>query len=80
MGWALPGRRSHRVQKLKMMSSLATSVPSQLAIAEYLAEGGYDRHPRQLRKPLTDSFHQLRTAVLRYFSKGTGMMRGCWPR
>ena len=33
-----------------MMSSLATSVPSQLALAEYLEEGGYDRHLRQLRK------------------------------
>jgi DNA-binding transcriptional MocR family regulator len=75
VGWALPGRHTHTVQKLKMMISLATSVPSQLALAEYLEEGGYDRHLRQLRNTLADSLHQLRTAVLRHFPKGTRVSR-----
>ena len=75
VGWTLPGKYSHTVQKLKMMSSLATSVPSQLALAEYLEEGGYDRHLRQLRKTLADSLHQLRSAVLEYFPKGTRVSR-----
>lgn len=71
VGWALPGRHSHAVHKLKMMSSLATSVPSQLALAEYLEEGGYDRHLRQLRLTLADSLAQLRQLVLRHFPAGT---------
>lgn len=75
VGWALAGRHSHTVQKLKMMSSLATSVPSQLAIAEYLDEGGYDRHLRQLRKTLADSLSDLRQLVLKHFPKGTRVSR-----
>src|SRR3989344_3425502 len=71
VGWALPGRHSHAVHKLKMMSSLATSVPSQLALAEYLEEGGYDRHLRQLRLTLANSLAQLRQLVLRHFPAGT---------
>jgi DNA-binding transcriptional MocR family regulator len=75
VGWALAGRHSHEVHKLKMMSSLATAVPSQLAIAEYLDEGGYDRHLRHLRKTLAESLSHLRQLVLRYFPKGTRVSR-----
>lgn len=75
VGWALAGRHSHTVHKLKMMSSLTTSVPSQLALAEYLEEGGYDRHLRQLRKTLADSLSHLRQVVLRHFPKGTRVSR-----
>lgn len=75
VGWALPGRHAHAVHKLKMMSSLATSVPSQLALAEYLEEGGYDRHLRQLRLTLADSLAQLRQMVLRHFPAGTRVSR-----
>jgi len=75
VGWTLAGRYSHMVNKLKMMSSLATSIPSQLALAEYLEEGGYDRHLRQLRSTLADSLAQLRQLVLRHFPKGTRVSR-----
>ncbi|MEY4766359.1 MAG: hypothetical protein RI907_3032 [Pseudomonadota bacterium] len=75
VGWALAGRHSHAVHKLKMMSSLATSVPAQLAVAEYLEEGGYDRHLRQLRRQLADSLQHLRQLVLRHFPKGTRVSR-----
>ena len=75
VGWTLAGRHSHAAHKLKMMSSLATSVPSQLAVAEYLEEGGYDRHLRQLRKVLADSLGRLRQLVLRHFPKGTRVSR-----
>jgi DNA-binding transcriptional MocR family regulator len=75
VGWTLAGRYSHAAHKLKMMSSLATAVPSQLAVAEYLEEGGYDRHLRQLRKTLADSLGRLRQMVLSHFPKGTRVSR-----
>jgi len=59
------------VQRLKMMSSLATSVPSQLALAEYMEEGGLDRHLRSLRLSLASNLAQVRMQVLRHFPKGT---------
>jgi DNA-binding transcriptional MocR family regulator len=49
VGWAAAGRYGAAVQRLKMMSSLATSLPPQRALAEYLAQGGYERHLRGLR-------------------------------
>jgi DNA-binding transcriptional MocR family regulator len=71
VGWAAAGRFAPRVQRLKMMSSLATSVPSQLALAEYMEEGGLDRHLRSLRLSLASNLAQVRMQVLRHFPKGT---------
>jgi DNA-binding transcriptional MocR family regulator len=71
VGWAAAGRFAQTVQRLKMMSSLATSVPSQLALAEYLEQGGYERHLRQLRQALGDSMARTRLWVQRHFPPAT---------
>ena len=41
IGWAAPGRFLQAVQRLKLSTSLAAPMPSQLALAAYLARGGY---------------------------------------
>lgn len=71
VGWAAAGRFSPAVQRLKMMSSLATSVPSQLAVAAYLEQGGYERHLRQLRQALSVSMAKTRHLIERSFPAGT---------
>lgn len=52
VGWVAAGRFSTAVQRLKLMTTLSAATPSQLALSEYLAQGGYDRHLRQLRRSL----------------------------
>jgi DNA-binding transcriptional MocR family regulator len=75
VGWAAAGRFAPAVARLKMMSSLATAVPPQLAVADYLAQGGYDRHLRRLREALaTQQQHALRL-VERHFPPGTRVTR-----
>jgi DNA-binding transcriptional MocR family regulator len=71
VGWAAAGRFARDVQRLKMMSSLATSLPAQLAIADYLAQGGYDRHLRRLREALAGEQQRVRRLVLRHFPART---------
>lgn len=71
MGWAAAGRYTATVQRLKMMSSLATSLPAQRALAEYLARGGYDRHLRLLRQALAAQQQWARHRVQQYFPAGT---------
>ncbi|HNW63504.1 MAG TPA: PLP-dependent aminotransferase family protein [Aquabacterium sp.] len=71
VGWAAAGRFARDVQRLKMMSSLATSLPPQLAIADYLGQGAYDRHLRQLRALLADEQQRVRRLVLRHFPAST---------
>ncbi len=56
-----------------MRHNLATSIPSQWAIAEYLVQGGYDRHLRHLRGELETQHQAARGLIQRYFPSGTRM-------
>jgi len=75
VGWAAAGRFAPAVQRLKMMSSLATALPPQLAIADYLAQGGYDRHLRQLRAALAAEQQRALRLIERHFPAGTRVTR-----
>lgn len=75
VGWAAPGRLTREVERLKLMTSLSGSVPVQAALAEYLQEGGYDRHLRGLRSSLQAQRDSLFDAVNRLFPDGTRVLR-----
>ncbi len=75
VGWAAPGRLAREVERLKLMTSLSGSVPVQAALAEYLQEGGYDRHLRSLRQSLKAQRDSLFDAVSRHFPEGTRVAR-----
>lgn len=71
VGWAAAGRFGKDVERLKMMSSLATSIPAQLGISEYLSEGSYERHLRQLRRTLANQQGEALTLIRQHFPFGT---------
>ncbi|MBS0426546.1 MAG: PLP-dependent aminotransferase family protein [Proteobacteria bacterium] len=71
VGWVAAGRFAQRVERLRLMSSLSPALPSQQAVAVYLAEGGYDRHLRRLRRRLADSRRAMAAAVRQHFPVGT---------
>jgi DNA-binding transcriptional MocR family regulator len=73
VGWAAAGRFTRDVERLKMMTSLASPIPSQLAVAEYLVQGGFDRHVRYLREALKTQHTAARALIERAFPKGTRM-------
>lgn len=75
VGWAAPGRLAREVERLKLMTSLSGSIPVQAALAEYLQEGGYDRHLRNLRSSLNTQRNSLFDAVNRHFPDGTRVVR-----
>jgi DNA-binding transcriptional MocR family regulator len=71
VGWAAAGRYAGQVGRRKLMSSLAAPVPSQEALSEYLRQGGYERHLRQLRQALARQRLVVLQAVARFFPEGT---------
>lgn len=75
IGWIAPGRFQQRVEHLKALFNIATATPTQLAIAEFLANGGYDHHLRALRRVYTRQVAQARDAIGRYFPQGTRVSR-----
>ncbi len=67
IGWAAPGRFREAFARQKLVATLATCIPAQLAIARYLERGGYDRYLRQLRRGLEQNRDLYLAAIARHF-------------
>ncbi len=75
IGWVSAGRYAQRIQRLKLSSTLSASGPAQGAIAEYLEQGGYDRHLRRLRETLQAQQERMADAIAPQFPAGTRVTR-----
>lgn len=71
VGWIAPGRFLQKVKQLKALLNIATASPNQFAIAEFLANGGYDHHLRTLRRVYARQSAHVRDAIGRFFPPGT---------
>ncbi len=71
VGWIAAGRYAAKIERLKLSTSLATTVPVQIAIADYLKHGGFDHHLRQLRQKLAAHAATLIQAIEQHFPAGT---------
>jgi DNA-binding transcriptional MocR family regulator len=75
VGWMIPGRFFEKAKNLKFTSTGATATLSQLALADYLANGGYDHHLRSLRQALKRQVQQVSHAIAESFPRGIKMTR-----
>lgn len=71
IGWVAGGLRAPEILRAKMMTTLSNAVPSQQALAEYLAHGGYERHLRRLRRVLARQHDIAARLAARHFPAGT---------
>ena len=75
VGWIAPGRYQAEVERLKYLTTVATSTLSQMTVAEFLNSGGYDRHVKRLRTIFAERVDTMRQAIARYFPAGTRITR-----
>lgn len=75
IGWIAPGRYRDKVELLKFAHTAATATPMEMAIATYLAEGGFDRHLRGLRATFAAQVERMSAAVGAAFPAGTRVSR-----
>jgi DNA-binding transcriptional MocR family regulator len=71
VGWAAPGRYYREVARNKIALNISTSLPPQLAVAEYLARGGFDKHLRRLRGIFSRQQAAMARAISEHFPAGT---------
>jgi DNA-binding transcriptional MocR family regulator len=67
----MPGRYRAQVEKLKFLNTLTTPSVPQVAVADYLQHGGYDRHLRHVRKLYRQQARIMIAMVQRFFPAGT---------
>ncbi|WNG31423.1 PLP-dependent aminotransferase family protein [Cystobacter fuscus] len=75
VGWVAPGRFQERIELLKFAHSVATPTLPQLAVARFLANGGYDKHLRTLRRRLASQVERMTEAICEHFPEGTRVSR-----
>src|SRR5262245_47297149 len=75
VGWTAAGRFRPQVESLKFTSTMATTTAPQMAIADFLQNGGYDRYLRKIRRILMTQVQQMSNAVGEYFPQGTKVTR-----
>lgn len=75
IGWIAAGKFQQKVEDLKTLMNIATATPTQLAVAEFLANGGYDHHLRTVRRVYAKQIGHVRDAIGRHFPKGTRVTR-----
>lgn len=75
VGYVAPGRFQERVERLKFAQTIATPSLPQMAIADFLEHGGYERHLRRLRRSLADQVARVSAAITSRFPQGTRISR-----
>src|SRR5690606_32489247 len=75
IGWCVPGRHGGAIGRLKTDVSIASPTGAQLAIAEFLAGGGFDKHLRTLRRTYQMQVARFAEAVTASFPEGTRIAR-----
>jgi DNA-binding transcriptional MocR family regulator len=75
VGWVAGGQLAERIEWLRYTSSLATATLPQLAIAEFIASGGYTHHLRKIRHRYALNVSALLRAVERHFPEGIRVSR-----
>jgi len=63
------------VVQLKTLFNIATASPTQLAVAEFLANGGYDHHLRKVRRVYAAQVSKVSNTIVNQFPPGTRVSR-----
>jgi DNA-binding transcriptional MocR family regulator len=71
VGWVIAGRYRKKFLQYKQAWSSATASINQLALAEFLSSGQYDRHLVRLRMAMREQVDKGRYMIARNFPEGT---------
>jgi DNA-binding transcriptional MocR family regulator len=75
VGWIEPGRWGDRLRMLKWVASGGQNELMELAVAELLESGGYERQLRQLRRRFESQVDAARGTIAETFPRGTRVTR-----
>jgi len=72
IGWvAVSGARRERIEYLKYVTSIASPTVPQLAVAELLGSGRYERYLREVRGRYASAIARMSDVVMKVFPEGT---------
>ncbi|MFG0806650.1 aminotransferase-like domain-containing protein [Pseudomonas fluvialis] len=75
IGWIIAGKYQADIERLQTFSTYSACSVTQMGIAAYLENGGYDRHLRHIRQEYRKNLTAYQLAVQQHFPEGTQMSR-----
>ncbi|TBU86452.1 PLP-dependent aminotransferase family protein [Phytopseudomonas dryadis] len=75
IGWIVAGKHQDEVQRLQIFTTHSACSVTQMGVAAYLENGGYDRHLRYIRQEYRKNLSAFQLAVQQYFPEGTQITR-----
>lgn len=71
VGWMLPGKYYKEIEKKELLFHLGSTALPQIALSNFLKEGGYERHNRKLRELLKLQLTSMVDYIKSVFPDGT---------
>ncbi len=71
VGYLLPGRYAAKAFEIKATTNVCCATPTQMAVAEYLAQGSFERHMRKTRAVIERQCRMMERRVLEHFPEGS---------
>ncbi|MCU1716714.1 PLP-dependent aminotransferase family protein [Pseudomonas sp. 5P_3.1_Bac2] len=75
IGWVVAGKHQPEIERLQTFSTYSACSVTQMGVAAYLENGGYDRHLRYVRQEYRKNLSAFQLAVQQYFPAGTQISR-----
>jgi|SRR5687767_7821487 len=75
VGWAIPGKFIEEVKQLKRIHNISCPTLTQVAMANFLKNGRYEYHLKNLRKALHTQSLKYIQAIIEYFPADTKVSR-----
>jgi len=75
IGWIATSKHMQQVLKGKFSITLCAPALLQVALADFLKSGGYDKHLRRIRRNFADNIACMTRAINQYFPKNTLVSR-----
>lgn len=75
LGWIAPGKYRQQVERLKLVTALATSSSLQQGVCEFMQHGGLERHLRQRRSQYRQQYQQLLSLLPQYLPQTVSCSR-----
>lgn len=75
IGWCIPGKWLKPVTRMKAWVNIAAPTLPQLALAQFMQEGGYERHLRKVTSIYRRQVDRMRELLAEHFPPGTRITR-----
>jgi len=75
IGWMVPGRSYAKALEIKSTTNVSCTTPTQMAVAEFLRAGSYERHLRRLRQSLERQMQTMQIHLSKEFPSTTRSTR-----